>query len=180
MDLAVVVYSYTGNNRLLAAELARRLKAPLIEVRERRRRRNVTIALDLMFRRRPAIEPLDPDPAGFGHVLFLAPLWDMHVAHPMASAMRVLAGRVAGYSFVSFAGYDRPGQHQAVREELTGLMGAPPAHQRELIVGELFDEADRRKIRVVSAHRVTQAELARFEQDVAAIAGWFAGRGAES
>ncbi len=169
MRILVVVYSFTGNNRLLAGELARRLGAEVTEVETVGRRRTLGILLDMVFRRQPEVEALRVDPADFDHVVFMAPLWDMDVAYPLATVMRRYRGRIGAYSFVTFCGYVREGQTEHVREEVTRLLERPPAHVAELHVGKLVPPGERRNVRKVSGHRVTGEELARFEPEIREI-----------
>ncbi|MCR9195816.1 MAG: hypothetical protein NXH88_13850 [Hyphomonas sp.] len=171
--LAIVVYSLTGNNLVLAQHLGGRLGADVLEVRDVRRRTQWSVALDLMFKRQAAIRPLDLDPASYDEILFMAPLWDMHVAMPMAAAMRALKGNIIRYGFVSLCGYDRPGQQAHVEAELTDLLGVRPVHVSQLFVGTLYPPQDRNKVWLISSRRIRAGELGRFSREIEAIAGWF-------
>lgn len=169
MRVLILVYSFTGNNRHLAQHLAARLGAEIEELRERRKRTVLRVILDMMFRRRPAIAPITADPAAFDHVLLIAPIWDMNVAHPMASALRSLAGRLGAYSFVTLCGYVREGQPARISADLTALAGHPPEAVDEFFVGDLVPEEDRENVRTISAYRVTEADLTAFEPRITAI-----------
>lgn len=173
MSTLILVYSFTGNNRLLAEVLASRIGGIVEEIRPLRRRRQISILLDMIFRRQPAIAPLVNDPGAFDHVLLLAPLWDKKIAHPMASAIRREASRFNRYSFASLCGYDRPGQHAHVVAELTGLVGRAPDHAIELHVAQLVAPADRERISRVTPRRVTPADMDRYAAQLDTIAGWF-------
>jgi len=173
MSVLILVYSFTGNNRLLAATLAARIGATVEEVRPARTRWKISILLDLMFKRQSRIAPLTADPADFAHVLFVAPLWDRAIAFPMVAAIRAAAPGLRSYDFVSFCGYDRPGQHDHVLAELTQLVGRPPAHATELNIGRLVAPADRDKVSKVSARRVLPAEMGAFAAEIETIAGWY-------
>ena len=169
MRRLVLFYSFTGNNRRLAHSLAARLGAEIEEVCETRTRRILTVILDMAFNRRPAVRPLTADPAAFDHVILVAPIWDMNLAHPMASALRGMAGRLGPYSFVTLCGYRREGQTAHIREELSGLAGHPPDAVDELHVGALFPPEDRDRVKKISAYRITEDDLPAFETEIAAI-----------
>lgn len=166
MRILIVLFSFTGNNRLLARHLAERLKADVIEVQEARRRTMITILLDLTFKRSGRIKPLRADPKDYDHLLFFAPLWDRHIAAPMRAAMRQLAPAMGSYSFVTLCGGDRPGQSETVRREATSAAGRPPIHQKEMWVEK--------------QRAVTEQDLAQLKSEIETIVGWFDADGQDS
>jgi hypothetical protein len=153
----IIYYSFSGNNELLAQHLAERLGCTVEAVVEKKKRRPLTILLDLAFRRRPAIEEIRAAPARHDHVLFLAPLWNMRVASPMASAIRQTRHELPAYSFVTLCGGERPGQRERVTGELEELAGKPPIHVWELHVEDLVPRGA--KPAAVTGHRVAPDEL---------------------
>jgi flavodoxin len=170
MRLLIVYFSLTGNNRLLAEHLGRELGARVVGVVETHQRSGLTILLDMLFKRRPAIRDLGVAPQDYDHVLLLAPLWNMNIAHPMTSAILQMKAALGRFSFVSFCGYQRPGQAAHVAQELERLTGRAPARVWELHVGDLFPPEQRNKVRAVSAHRVSEKELASFQTTIGEIA----------
>lgn len=176
MSVLVLYYSRSGNNRLLARHLAARLGADVEEVRARGWRTFLSMILDMSRDRRPRLHPLRHDAGAYDSVLFLAPIWDFSVAHPMKTCLESLKARLTSYSFVTLCGYRRDGQGDHIRQELRDLTGREPAHTAELLVADLVPESDRHKVRVVSAKRVTEAELASFDPQIEAILGWFGPR----
>ena len=174
MRVLILCYSRTGNNRLLANHLAERIGADFEEVRTKGWRTFLSMILDMSRDRRPKIHPLKHDVAGYDHVLFLAPLWDMNIAHPMKTCLETVARNLGPYSFVTLCGYHRDGQPEHVAGELRALTGKEPAHLTELQVGDLVPEEDRGKVTVVSAKRVKPDELSAFEPQIGAILRWFA------
>lgn len=166
MNLLIVCYSHTGNNRLLAEHLGRRLGARMAEIVEKRRRTGLTILLDLLFKRHPAIHAIGVSPKEFDHVLLMAPVWNMTVAHPMQSAITQLKGELDRFSFASLCGYERPGQPAHLARQIGRLAGRAPEHVWELHVCDLVPPADRDKVTVVSAHRVVADELPAFKAKI--------------
>lgn len=169
MKLLILYYSFTGNNELLAKHLACRFVCRAEAVLEKRKRRPLTILLDMLFKRRPEIHGLRAAPADFDHVLFLAPLWNMGVAHPMASAIRQTRDALPDYSFVSLCGYERAGQREHLIRELRELTGKSPSHVWELPVSGLVPPEDRDDARVVSSRRVAADELSAFGNEIEEI-----------
>lgn len=162
MKTLIVYYSFSGNNEVLAKHLARRLVCRAEAVIERKERRPATILLDMIFRRRPAIHPLRASPSDFDHVLFMAPLWNKGIAHPMVSALRQVRDALPDYSFVSLCGGERPGQHEHVTRELETLTGKAPANVWELHVEDLVPLDGRKKPGAVTGRRVGPDDLAAF------------------
>ncbi len=163
MPILIVFYSLTGNNRLLAQHLSQILSADLEEVTETSARGKVSILLDLLFGRRSRIEALTLDPAAFAHVVFVAPVWDRHIATPMRAAMRLCAPGLTRYSLMSLCGQSRPGQADTLRREAEAETGAPPLQVVELWIAELLS-AGREASHGLAAsnHRIEPCDLEYF------------------
>lgn len=173
MTLLILVYSRTGNNRLLARAIAERTGGAVEAVRTAAWYPLPRVIWQMATGRRPKVRQLQHDLVAFDRLLVVAPLWDMHVAFPMTAALRANKPHVGRYDFVSFCGYVREGQPEAVRTELAELVGHPPVRQMELHVGDLVPEAQRNDPRKVSARRVTRTELVHFSDQLDTITGWY-------
>lgn len=169
MRLLIVYYSYTGNNRLLASELAKRLNCEICPIVEQRRRTAFTIILDMLLRRFPLIEPLEKQVSGFDHVILVAPIWAAKLATPMQSLIRKEKESIPAYSFITLCGYERPDQRKRIEDQLHQLAGAPPMAVQELMTCELLPEYQRNDVRRVSRHHVTESELRSFDNAIAAF-----------
>lgn len=174
MAVLILVYSRSGNNALLARALAARLNARIEEVRPRGWYPLLRMIWQMRRGTRPRIRPLGVDPAAFEQVLVMAPLWDMKLAFPMAQALGQHRDTIGRYDFVTLCGDQRDGQPDAVRAELAALVGHPPVHQMELHVGDLLPAKARENVMKFSGHRVTEAELCRFDSQIDQIAAWYA------
>ena len=187
MRVLILVFSLTGNNRLLARHLAERMRAERMgaermeveveEVRERRLlpRIKLTIGLDLLFRRRPRVHPVRAAVEDVDMVLIAAPVWDARLAHPMASALRGLRGRLRACALVTLCGWAREGQADALLAEVAALTGIAPDPVVQIIVGDLVPPADRRTISIVSDRVVQPHELAVYDRQISALLARFAG-----
>lgn len=167
MRVLVVYFSFTGNNRLLAAELARRLGGDLCAVVEKRRRTILTIMLDMMFRRTPAIEPLRFAPADYDHTVLVAPVWGSRIASPMRALVEREKNGLPSYSFITLCGIGRPAQREALAAELAASAGRPASAVVQLRVCELLPPEKQDNVRSVSSYRVAEDELARFDTAIA-------------
>lgn len=175
MKLLILVYSHSGNNRRLARALAALTGATVAEAVPKGWRTFFSIFRDMSRKRRPAIEPILADPADFDHTLIVAPVWDMGLARPMVTALGLLGDRIGSCSFATLCGYVREGQPEALRTELTGLIGHPPDHLDELFVGDLVAPKDRGRITRVTMRRVSEADMAVFAPRIGEIARRYAG-----
>ena len=59
MKILVIYFSYSGNNRLLAEYLGKRIGGDICPIVEEKRRTFLTIILDMMFNREPNIKNLE-------------------------------------------------------------------------------------------------------------------------
>ena len=85
----VIMYSYTGTSRRLAAQLCSQQGWPMAEIFDARPRAGVAgiwrCLLDSWLRREPAIRYLGPPPDDFDAVVLIAPIWAQQLAGPMRS-----------------------------------------------------------------------------------------------
>lgn len=173
MKLLILYYSRTGNNRLLAQHLAENLGSDIEEIRVMRKFKMLGFLLDFFKNRRPKIVEMTTNPRDYDHVLFLAPLFDMGIAHPMKTALTQLKTQLGPYSFVSFCGYEREGQSEHVHDELLALTGIEPAHIQELWVGDLLPKEERENVMKVSGYKVNATELEAFADNISLIINWY-------
>ena len=166
MKLLTVYFSFFGNNRQLAEYVAELTGCDIRTVVERKRRRLLTVFLDMFFNRRPRIEPLDCRLADYDHVVLIAPVWAAKVANPMKSLLEAERDGLPGYSFMSLCGYDRPGQAEKIKRELSDLAGRPPAALVQLKICDLLPAQQQSDIKAISAYRVTREDLCRFEPHI--------------
>lgn len=174
MKTAIVYASISGNNRLLAKHLASRLEAPVEEIRDTRWFKKLRLVSDLAKNRLAPIAPIMLDPTRFDHVVFVAPVFGSTIAPAMKTALSSWGRIVGAYSFVTLCGYRNEEQRGKIHAQLVELTGREPANVREIVVGDLVPEKDRKSIWVVSNYRVRAAELSRFKAEIDEILAWFA------
>ena len=169
MPCLVVYYSFSGNNRILGDHLAARLNAPAAIIEPASARTGFSIFLDLLFNRRPRVLPLQADPSAFDHILFVGPIWNLHIAHPMQSAMASLKGRVKACSFATLCGAVRPGQIEVITKDLTSAIGLAPANVWLLPLTELTKAVKGPVREEDMIERVTPEHLVHFKPQIDAI-----------
>lgn len=167
MRFLVVYFSHTGNNRLLATAIARRLNCETCAIVEASRRTMFTIMLDMLFRRTPRIKPLEKNLTDYDHIVFLAPIWNFKIANPMVALLQREKANISGFSFITLCGNARPGQRESIADQLFKLVGKRPKAVQELRVCDLVPEEKRDDVRVVSAYHVTESELTSYESGIA-------------
>lgn len=104
MNTLVISYSQTGNNRKLAATIARRLAAEHVTIDERGSRTIGTTIGDLLFNRSPEIDLPELDPQAYELIVFVAPVWMGRIAPPLRAVLARMRNRVPRYAFVSLSG----------------------------------------------------------------------------
>lgn len=174
MKVLILYYSRTGNNRLLAEQLADTLDSDIVEIRPRHKFRLLGFLTDFFRNRDPDIHPFSSAPEDYDHVLIIAPIFDLAIAHPMRTALRQLGPELDRYSFVSLCGYYREGQAEHIFEELQTLTRKPPAHVQELWVGDLLPEDKRENVMAVSGYKVSESDLDNYGDKITQILQWFA------
>lgn len=163
MITTVAYYSLTGNNELLANHLAEKLRCGLIRIKETTRRTTLKTSIDLLFGRLPRIERIETSLDAYDHVVMVAPIWASKLASPLSSFIARERHQLPEYSFITLAGYERPGQAERLMTELSRRVGRRPRAFRELIVSELVAPESRQTIGVGTPYRMREDELERYD-----------------
>lgn len=159
MNTIVLSYSYTGNNRLLAAGVAQQLGARHIQIVEDRTRSELTIMLDMMFNRTPAVQPSPDILDGYDRVVFVAPVWMGKIASPIRPYLRRLKQYPAGYAFLSISG-GADGPNPKLESELISRTGTKPEILRNLHIADLLPADPKPTRTITSAYRLNDREVA--------------------
>ena len=140
MKIAILTYSFTGNNARFAAHLASALSADQIPVTPLTKVTYGTITLDLMFSRKPAINFSADSLRAYDLVLLVAPVWMGQVAFPMRRCLDALRKNTQRYAFLSVSG-GADSNNPKLSDELTKRAGRAPLfvldqHIRTLLPAE--------------------------------------------
>jgi hypothetical protein len=169
MPTTVVYYSRGGNNAVLARYLSQRLGCDLVPIVEVKRRSNLTILWDLLFRRYPRIEPIDRVFREYDRVVLVGPVWAGKLAAPLRTFLRVYRQQLHEYAFVTLCGYARPKQRDWLSAELSWRVGRVPQAVCELRVSELVPPAQRHSLRIINSYCVQEPELAHYREALEAF-----------
>lgn len=172
MKTVIVFFSFTSNNRRVAQYLAEQTNATLVEVHERNTRRKVSILLDMIFKRRPVINPISV-PEDTDHLIFVTPLWDANLAYPMQSALRQIRRQVQDLarrqmpmvSLVTLCGGERSGQAEKVQRQFEVLSGQVPTHYLEMHVSDVVEPGNKVTMKS-SNYAVSEGEFAHYAQHI--------------
>ena len=159
---------------MLATYLAEKIGADIEEIHPVRRLKLLGFLLDFFGNRTPKIAPISTDLQTYDHVLFIAPLYDMGIAHPLRTALDAVKAQLDAYSFVTMCGYHRDEQSEHVHQQLLDLTGRVPAHVQELPVCDLLPDDKRSDVMAVVNHKVKATELDAYSGQLKTILGWFA------
>lgn len=140
MNVAVISYSYTGNNDRFAESLAESLSAEHIRVQPKKQVTYGTITLDLLLGRTPAVEPSPESLSRFDLLILVAPIWMGQVAFPLRAYWAALQKHPKPYCFLSISG-GADGVNPKIADELTKRTRRAPLlvldqHIRDLLPAE--------------------------------------------
>ncbi len=138
MNIAVVSYSYTGNNSLLAECVARDLSAKHIMITVEKPITMGSITMDMLFPRTPKVYPTPDILHQYDFILFFAPGWMGKIASPLRAYLRYLKSNPQPYGFLSISG-GADGENLKLSGELMKRTGAKPVilldqHTKDFIV----------------------------------------------
>lgn len=173
MRQLIVYYSYTGNNQILAEQLANRLNCEAVPILEVKSRTWLTTVLDLMLRRLPKIEPLRESLQKFDHVIFIGPIWANRIATPLLALFEKERSHILKYSFVTFCGGSKTDHRKLFQNALTKALGGAPEAVFELRVTDLLSRLQKKTVRLVSGYKVDADELAALENEISRMVKFF-------
>lgn len=177
MKLAIISYSYTGNNDILAAGVANALSADHIRLVPQKPVSTGSIMLDALLGRTPKVQPGADAMRPYDMVLFVAPVWLGAAAFPLRSCFRALKSNSQRYGFLSISGgadHDNPklemdlvkqtGRKPDVLfdQHIRTLLPAEPQPTREMTSAYQLTEDD--------AQRLTQKAVEKVRETLSAIA----------
>lgn len=157
MKKLIISYSFSGNNALLAKNLAEKASADYTEIREFRKRNVFTIVLDTVLNRTPKIHPLQTSFEDYDHIVFVAPIWFGKIASPFRQVFRQCRDQLTRYSFISVSG-GANGTRPRVEKELKHLLGEAPISLYQSLISDLLPESQRGNQRVLNGYRLSSDE----------------------
>lgn len=136
MKLAIVCYSFTHNNLVLAGEILSKSGGTLFTIEEKSKRTRFKIFVDVFLNRLPAIKDYIDLNGHFDHYILVSPIWAGKIASPLRSFLTKERRNISSYSFISICGGGEKQQHK-IENELTELLGKKPLEVKQLALAEL-------------------------------------------
>jgi hypothetical protein len=168
MSIAVVSYSLTGNNEVLAEHVARALSAKLINVSEPTPRSKGKIARDMFLGLTPKVRPAPDCLSQFDCVLFIAPVWMEQAASPLRVYFRYLRAHPKKCAFASISGGAlTPNPKLALH--LEKRLGQKPAAVVDLHIVDLLPPEPKPTAKETSAFVLDDETAARLAQTIVQV-----------
>ncbi|MCE3200122.1 flavodoxin family protein [Paenibacillus sonchi] len=158
MNIAVISYSFTGNNKSLAGSVAKELSAEHIQISEPKTRTMGSIALDMMFSRTPQVQPAPETMERYDLLLFFGPVWMGHVAAPLRAYLKYLKSHPQRYGFLSISG-GADGSNPKLTGDLRKRAGADPAVLIDLHIADLLPNREKTVRKDTSAYRLNDSDI---------------------
>lgn len=158
MNIAVISYSYTGNNRALADRVAAELPAEHIRISEPKSRNTASIALDMLFGRTPQVQPAPDIIKKYDLILFFAPVWMGQAASPLRVYLEYLKTCPKQYGFLSISG-GADGPNPKLADELGKRTGANPAILLDMHIADLLPSDSKPSRKDTSGYKITEADI---------------------
>jgi len=165
MKTLIVYYSFTQNNEKLAKHLHKMLNCDIVKLETVRRRSGLSIILDLMFHRSPALKTVPYYLRDYDHVIFIAPIWAGRIAMPLKAFLAKEKSNIKRYSFVTVCG-GTPGQKEKIKKELASVLNIMPENVIELWINNLLPADKKDTIKYTSGYRIESEEFLKFEKEL--------------
>lgn len=153
MKTLIVYYSFTGNNQALAINLQKKLNCDLYRIREVKKRKPITILVDLLLKRLPKVMKPTNDLRQYDHLIFIAPIWSGKIASPLRSFLVNERMDISRYSFVTVCS-GRPHQQSWIMNELRKVLGKEPDIVEELCINDLLPQEKKNNIKYTTPYRI--------------------------
>lgn len=157
MNIAIVSYSYTGNNGMLAECVARDLSAAHIKVEVKPRVTTGTIFMGLVFGRTPKVRPAPEILGEYDLILLFGPVWMGQAAFPLRAYLRYLKANPKPYGFLSISG-GADGINPKLSDELLERTGVRPVILLDQHIKDLLSSSPKPARKDTSAYKISEAE----------------------
>jgi hypothetical protein len=161
MKTLIVYYSHSANNAWLAREIQTRLGCDIFRVEDKGHRTRFTILLDRFLGRTAAIKNYKINFDLYDNFIFVAPVWASGIATPLKTFLQRERDHIYHFSFITICG-GRPGQVDALRNELSACVHAEPDKVVELWVSDLIPPDKKDDPKFMLNYRPTEADFEQF------------------
>ncbi|RCX23736.1 hypothetical protein DFP94_1011338 [Fontibacillus phaseoli] len=160
MNIAVVSYSYTGNNDMFAACVAKGLSATHIKIATQKPMTMGSIIMDMIFARTPKMQPCPNNLKQYDLILFFAPIWMGHIASPLREYLHRLKSSPQAYGFFSISG-GADGGNPKLFAELLKRTGTKPAIVLDQHIRDFIPQNSKPTRNDTSAFKISEAEASK-------------------
>lgn len=157
MKIAVVSYSYTGNNDKLATCVAQSLSVEHIKIITPKPMSMGNIIPDMVFNRIPKVHPAPDALKPYDIVLFFAPVWMGHIASPLRPYLQIISSNPKAYGFFSISG-GADDENPKLLAELLKRTGTKPAIILDQHIKDLIYQSTEPTRKDTSAYKISEAE----------------------
>ena len=165
MKIAVVSYSFTGNNDALAARIAKNYSAPHIRITEANKRTNGTIIGDTIFGRSPQAQPAPEALETYDLVLFFAPIWLGKIASPLRSYLKYVKSISKKYAFFSISG-GALSPNTKIASELKKRTGASPVAFADMHIADLIAPGEKTSMEKTSVYKLSGNDIEKLSSTI--------------
>ena len=158
MKALVISYSFTGNNRDLAASVAAALGAKHIRITESRPRTMGKIVMDVIFSRTPKIVIPAENIDAYDLVILVGPVWMGQIASPFRACFKQLGQKIGEYAFISISG-GADGPNPKLAGELEKRLGKEPVCLIDLHIADLLSPEPKPAREDTMAYRITEKDV---------------------
>lgn len=162
MKQLILFYSHGGNNRKLAQFIGKRYHLETAEILEKRKKRTIfTTMLDVIFSRKPKLQPLSLTLSKYDHIVLVAPIWMGRIAAPMLSALNTYGNEIKSYSFFTFSGGPDESQEKFT-EVLESILHKKAETVLTFAVQDLLSEEQKKDPKNVMQFKANETQISAF------------------
>lgn len=166
MKTLILYYSFTNNNELLAKYLGQKLNCSIARIETIKKRNGFSILLDLMFKRKPTLRPIQYNVRDFEHIVFVGPVWAGKIATPLRTFIADEKFNIPDYSFVTVCGGVN-GQKEKIIQDLDSIVRKAPVDVLELWISDIVKQESKKGIKKdASGYKIDESDLRFFDAAV--------------
>lgn len=165
MKIAVISYSYTGNNEKLATSLSSSLSVDHIKVTTQNPTTMGNIVLDMIFNRTPKVHPSPDSLKSYDIILFFAPVWMGHIASPLRAYLRALKSNPKTYCFFSISG-GADSENKKLYAELLKRTGKKPSILLDQHIKDFIHLNTNPTRNDTSEYKISEAEASSLSKEI--------------
>ncbi len=167
MKTTIISYSLSGNNKLLADQLATKLSCKHIYIKEKSKRSYLTIGMDFVFKRIPKIDFLEKEVNTEDFIIFIAPIWMSQVAFPLKKVFQKLKGKTKNYAFISACiGPQGKKSNRGLAKQLKKDLGKKPIIIIEKHLSEFLPIKSRHSIKETMKYKLKKRQAQQMAQQI--------------